>query len=505
MPATLALAAVAAPARAMPSPAFARARVAPRAVSSSARVASRVVSPAAMKCPLRVAASRTPRSSALAVRAAGAGFASVVRAAATSVDAETVVRGMYDAINRRDVAAALEFVDDDILYEDFNFPTPFRGKAAVKKLFEESCDGIPDDMLFIVDECTDGGGVSVGMTWYVELEGEPFPNARGASFYRINPETGKLVYARDVVEPPAKLGDVSFSIIRAVAPLVKQQLRAQREKRGDVSTSSVETDTAAPASAAAPAASGDLVGAAALYALGAAYWFVLLLSPPGWQGLPGEPAWAVAPDTLAEVIAESTDFFFVLPLLNKFGVNLLGAAPAVHPVTLGVFNFAEAFIFMLLPPLLMDRRGRDLPTVKVWSVAMFLTNAAMLPFMAKRTATPVPESWEADKASATDGPAELTRGEKGLLSRAFGASGLAVGLLSVWWAAAADPAVGGDLTQRTAFLGELMTSDRVSLAFVVDIAFFSAWQAYLIGELDEQAPAACKYVPFWGLAAWLLL
>ena len=87
MPATLALAAVAAPARAMPSPAFARARVAPRAVSSSARVASRVVSPAAMKCPLRVAASRTPRSSALAVRAAGAGFASVVRAAATSVDA----------------------------------------------------------------------------------------------------------------------------------------------------------------------------------------------------------------------------------------------------------------------------------------------------------------------------------------------------------------------------------------------------------------------------------
>ena len=280
---------------------------------------------------------------------------------------------MYDAINRRDVAAALEFVDDDILYEDFNFPTPFRGKAAVKKLFEESCDGIPDDMLFIVDECTDGGGVSVGMTWYVELEGEPFPNARGASFYRINPETGKLVYARDVVEPPAKLGDVSFSIIRAVAPLVKQQLRAQREKRGDVSTSSAETDTAAPASAAAPAASGDLVGAAALYALGAAYWFVLLLSPPGWQGLPGEPAWAVAPDTLAEVIAESTDFFFVLPLLNKFGVDLLGAAPAVHPVTLGVFNFAEAFIFMLLPPLLMDRRGRDLPTVKVWSVAMFLT------------------------------------------------------------------------------------------------------------------------------------
>ena len=85
---------------------------------------------------------------------------------------------MYDAINRRDVEAALAFVDDDILYEDFNFPVPFKGKERVRKLFEESCDGIPDDMLFIVDECTDGGGLSVGMTWYVELEGEPFPNAR---------------------------------------------------------------------------------------------------------------------------------------------------------------------------------------------------------------------------------------------------------------------------------------------------------------------------------------
>lgn len=113
----------------------------------------------------------------------------------------------------------------------------------------------------------------------------------------------------------------------------------------------------------------------------------ILLS--GWQGLPGEPAWAVAPDTLREVIAESTDFFFVLPLLNKCGFDLLGAAPQVHPVTLGVFNFAEAFIFMLLPPLLMDRKGRDLPTVKLWSFAMFLTNALMLPYMVWTTPIPI--------------------------------------------------------------------------------------------------------------------
>ena len=98
----------------------------------------------------------------------------------------------------------------------------------MKKLFE-SRDGIPDDMLFIVDECTDGGGISVGMTWYVgsrasvpEREGrQPLPHQpRSASSARAGRRT------------PAKLGDVSFSIIRAVAPLVKKQLRAQRRSAG---------------------------------------------------------------------------------------------------------------------------------------------------------------------------------------------------------------------------------------------------------------------------------
>ena len=508
-PAMSALAHATVSARAAPTaPRAFRERCGPRAATLASKRPSRGASASAP----RSAAPRTARHAPAASRGAlvapaAARFPFPRVASSAKVSAETTVRGMYDAINHRDVEAALAFVDDDILYEDFNFPKPFRGKAAVRKLFEESCDGIPDDMLFIVDECTDGGGIGVGMTWYVELEGEPFPNARGASFYRVDPVSGKLVYARDVVEPPAKLGDVSFSIIRAVAPLVKKQLRAQREKReSNESESDSEKGTAsARVDAKAVDSAGDPVAAAGLYALGAAYWFVLLLSPPGWQGLPGEPAWAVAPETLAEVVAESTDFFFVLPLLNGAGIDLLGAAPAVHPVTLGVFNFAEAFIFMLLPCLLMDRRGRDLPTTKVWSAAMFLTNALMLPYFAARAAAPAPPARDLEAAAAEEGLAESTSGTKGLLSRAFGASGLAVGALSVWWALAADPATGGDLDQRLSYLAGLMSSDRVSLAFVVDIALFSVWQAYLINELDEDAPAACKFVPFWGLGAWLLL
>ena len=51
----------------------------------------------------------------------------------TRRDAEAVVRGMYDAINKRDVTKALTFVDDDIVYEDFNFPEPsLEGKPGEK-------------------------------------------------------------------------------------------------------------------------------------------------------------------------------------------------------------------------------------------------------------------------------------------------------------------------------------------------------------------------------------
>ena len=136
---------------------------------------------------------------------------------------------------------------------------------------------------------------------------------------------------------------------------------------------------------------------------------------------------------------------------------------------------------------------------------MFLTNALMLPYFAARAAAPEPSARDLEAATNEEGLAESTTGTKGVLSRAFGATGLAVGALSVLWALAADPATGGDLDQRLSYLAGLMSSDRVSLAFVVDIALFSVWQAYLINELDEDAPAACKFVPFWGLGAWLLL
>ena len=75
-----------------------------------------------------------------------------------------------------------------------------------------------------------GTHVGGNQAWHVEIAGEPVPNARGASFYEISKESGKLIYARDVVESPMKLGEASFSIIRVVAPLVKEKILAEKKK-----------------------------------------------------------------------------------------------------------------------------------------------------------------------------------------------------------------------------------------------------------------------------------
>ena len=130
------------------------------------------------------------------------------------------IRAIYAAINQRDVHRAIELIDQHCCYEDLNFSATFMGKAAVEGLFTESCESVPADLQFVIDDLA-GDESAVGVTWHVELNGLPFPNGRGVSFYRFSAETGKLVFARDCVEPAIKPGKTAFAIIRWVTPLVR--------------------------------------------------------------------------------------------------------------------------------------------------------------------------------------------------------------------------------------------------------------------------------------------
>lgn len=224
-----------------------------------------------------------------------------------------------------------------------------------------------------------------------------------------------------------------------------------------------------------------------LWGLVVLYVAVLLLSSPD-QLLPGEPIWAIKPDTLAEVLSESLNFFFVLPVLSKlFNIS----APVVHPAAEAFFNFSEAWIFMFLPLMLLDRRGQNLPRVALWGAAMFLTNVFLLPYMAQRLVQP-----EVSKEAP----------QKGKVARIFGAVGLVVGMGAIAWLCLARPEF-GSLADRGQYFWQKLTTDRVTIAFCVDLLLFWIFQIWLMGAVipKDSKEQSLRLVPFWGLAVWLLV
>ena len=218
-----------------------------------------------------------------------------------------------------------------------------------------------------------------------------------------------------------------------------------------------------------------------------AYVGLLLLSPPGW--LPGEPVWAIQPETVKEILDESLNFFFILPMLNLLGISYL-QAPTVNPATQGFFNLAEAWIFMFLPLMMMDQRGQHLPKMMFWGMAMFLTNVFLMPYMALRLGQP-----ESNDTLA-----------KSTWTRLFGALGLTVGNLAVVWFCFNRPELGNILT-RFSYLGQQIMHNRVTLAFVVDMLLFWIFQIWLMGALipESERTRPLRFMPFWGLAIWLLV
>lgn len=381
--------------------------------------------------------------------------------------AKEIIESIYQAINNRNIQEAMQWVDDDCIYEDVNFSKTFQGKNSVKHLFQESCDNVPDDFKFVVDEITTGDPLKVGVLWHVELDNIPIPNGRGVSFYRISETTGKLIFARDIVEPPLKPGKLSFLIIRLVTPLIKTLLKQ---------------DSKPPKM--------QLILSKVLWFLAGTYIYILLCSSPNFI-LPGEPVWAIQPETIKEVISESINFFFVLPILNTLGISLM-KSPVVHPAIEAQFNFAEAWIFMFLPLLLADKRVRDFPKFALWTVAMFLTNVFLLPYMAFRFKQPTLE--------------KIEEPQKGILDHIFGWTGLIVGIIAIVWLFIGRPEF-GDFSQRIDYFITQLHSSRVVIAFAVDMVLFAIFQIVLMGAVipPENPQRPLRFIPFFGLALWLIV
>lgn len=93
----------------------------------------------------------------------------------------------------------MRFIDDDIIYRDFNFEDEMRGPQEVKQFVQDfSFPGIEFRPLEF-----DDGETSTCFTWEIVLNGAP-DTIQGMSFYELDPETRKIVYVRDVPESSIK-------------------------------------------------------------------------------------------------------------------------------------------------------------------------------------------------------------------------------------------------------------------------------------------------------------
>ncbi|OKH19198.1 hypothetical protein [[Limnothrix rosea] IAM M-220] len=225
-----------------------------------------------------------------------------------------------------------------------------------------------------------------------------------------------------------------------------------------------------------------------LWLLWVVYVGALLFAPSGMP-FGGEPVWQIQPETWQEIKAESLNFFFVLPLLNRFGMEMM-LAPVLNPVDEALFNVAVAWMFMFLPVLWCDRRGEHLPRTVLWSLGMFLTNVFLIPYMAlRRQISPKP----------------FVPQQK-LIARGFAFVALVVGMVAFGWFGLARPEF-GDGGDRLQYFLQQMTDSRLSIAFIIDLICFWLFQIFLLGDLNPKDSIwqSARFIPFFGMAFWLIL
>lgn len=397
-------------------------------------------------------------------------------------DARDTVREYYDACGRGDLEGSLNCFAEDVLIEDMIYQRPFRGKREFGPYLEKVIDALPRDMEFVIDDMTGGQDGAVGLVWHVEIQGKPFPFSRGCSFYRCNQE-GKIVYGRDIPEPSSKPGGIALFIIKLVAPIIRRlpPLKYNSEvPKPPVPEKLPETPRVD--SKFNPVALG-------LWSLYAVYFYWLILSPPGQA--PGDPVYAIKPESLQEIFAQSLDFFYINIFLNQVGINFV-QSPVLEPVGEALFELVAAWSLMFGPLLLLDRRG-SLPKLPVWTGQMFLTNVFLIPYLATRSS----DGLESSKPLKNE---DETLGER--LATPFGWVGGAVGATSVFWALFARPEF-GSITARFSAFGGIVSRDRLAYAFLVDVVLYAVFQPVLLRPVLKPECEWIGYIPFFGLAAAL--
>lgn len=379
----------------------------------------------------------------------------------------SVVERYFEAWNRRDMSTATSLFAPDCTYDDTQYSSPFEGRAALQKHLYKVANCLPPSFSFVIDDlAVSSNGEKIGVQWHVENDGTPLPFTRGCSFYTVDLESGLIRSGFDVPEPAViKPGSAGLTVLSVASNVLSEPVRAV-----------------------------PLV-------LWGVYCYVVFFS----NGiLPGADATQLELRTWEEVRDLSLNFFLVAPALH------LPFSPVVHPGLEAIFNWLLSWA-ALFAGFLSDERERKtnvFPVVPAVIGMQFLTSAFFLPYLGTRTSESLEEGEVVFREDL--GVVEGTVGE----SRALGPFLGGVGFVSILWGFFGRPEFGG-LTERYASLGDLLSIDRVGSSFIVDLVVFGLFQGWLVdddlkrrgvaeGDLGGLRTVA-KYVPFFGLAAYLTL
>lgn len=362
-----------------------------------------------------------------------------------------------------------------------------------------------------------------------------FPFSRGCSYVEVDARTGLIVRVRDVVEPSSKPGDLALSLLGGLAPLIRAVGPTAAERAGTVvdrkadaalvassaiapssSTKNTTASSSSPSSSSSPPLPPTALRptAIALWLFYAGYLSLAMLSDLP----PGPPAYATQPEVLLEAFHESVNLLWIAEALEEF-VGLPSLVPIVpsHPVSEAIFNLAVVWAAMFVPLMYSDARGSQVKNNQVWAVlVVFVTNLFLTPWMALREGVVLSSGGGGGSGSSGNGEGSSNNASSssslapplpGLqpvpgYSRALGFASAAAGALCIGWALAGRPEAGGDLAARWHYLSSFAGGDnRVFWAFILDYALFAVWQASMLSG----APAGYRFVPFAGMASWLIV
>ncbi|XP_051122128.1 uncharacterized protein LOC127245337 [Andrographis paniculata] len=221
---------------------------------------------------------------------------------------------------------------------------------------------------------------------------------------------------------------------------------------------------------------------------------------------PGDPVWAISSETISSLIGLSLNFFFILPLCNSVGVNLV-TAPVLHPVSEGLFNFVIGWT-VLFGPLLYSDKWRDKfkgSLDVLWGCQLFLTNTFLIPYMAIRLNKMANGEYTPRKDTMLGSIMTTSANVVGLV-------GGGACLLSILWAlyGRGDSNYGG-IPERWEFLLSYIGTERLAYAFIWDICLYLIFQPWLIGDnlqniqSDKVAVVnALRFFPVVGIVAYCL-